>query len=189
MFTTQHCDEKHTFRHIIYFLMMSQGVGRGGGGGGSICALLSTSCFVNSTYRWIFIRGIICLPGKEARRRREGRCGGALVCHQCHAICMRKHDSCCQLRLVTLNVQTDCVFSSIEWCWLCAAGCVKCAKYIGCRSVGLPVQTLDPKKSVLMLKSAPNLKCVFNSHQHFSSFCFKMWRSLILCLYFGDALW
>lgn len=84
MFTTQHCDEKHTFRHIIYFLMMSEGVGRGGGGGGSICALLSTSCFVNSTYRWIFIRGIICLPGKEARRRREGRCGGARPSVPCH---------------------------------------------------------------------------------------------------------
>ena len=128
----------------------------------------------------------VCLGRRQEGEEREDV---EVLGHQCHAICMRKHDSCCQLRLVTLNVQTDCVFSSIEWCWLCAAGCAKCAKYIGCRSVGLPVQALDPKKSVLMLKSAPNLKCVFNSHQHFSSFCFKMWRSLILCLYFGDALW
>ena len=45
------------YNHLLVFIKRALWVEEGG----SICALLSTSCFINSTYRSIFIPGIICL--------------------------------------------------------------------------------------------------------------------------------
>ena len=48
------------YNHLLVLIKRALWVRRREGGG-SICALLSTSCFINSTYRSIFIPGIICL--------------------------------------------------------------------------------------------------------------------------------